>query len=61
MVKFKNKKTKEIWEAFDKEHIKYFKSNPNFEEVKSEDIKLEKTEVSSENTSKRRKKKVEVK
>lgn len=42
MKKYKEKKTGEIWEAIDRQHIKYFESSPNFTEVKEVEDKKQK-------------------
>lgn len=34
MAKFKNKKTGRVWDITNTEHLKHFRSNPRFEEVK---------------------------
>lgn len=34
MAKFKNKKTGRVWDITNAEHLKHFRSNPRFEEIK---------------------------
>ena len=51
MKQYKEKKTGMIWVAVDKQHIKYFDSNPNFIEVKKEE-KFDKKKVVNTNIKK---------
>lgn len=55
MKKFRNRKTKDIWYAFDKGHIQYFENNPNFLEVKEKEPTLNQ-EVAFSNTKKQKRK-----
>ncbi len=34
MAKFKNKETGRVWDITNAEHLKHFRSNPRFEEIK---------------------------
>lgn len=36
MIKFKEKKTGRVWTVSNAEHIKHFRFNPRFEEIKEE-------------------------
>ncbi len=38
MAKFKNKKTGRVWDITNAEHLKHFRSNPRFEEVKEKKV-----------------------
>ena len=38
MAKFKNKKTGRVWDISNAEHLKHFRSNPRFEEVKEKKV-----------------------
>lgn len=38
MSKFKNKKTGRVWDITNAEHLKHFRSNPRFEEVKEKKV-----------------------
>lgn len=56
MKKYIHKKTKDIWYAQCKEHIKYLSNNPNFKEVKENekpknDTKGDETPNKVENTT----------
>lgn len=39
MIKFKEIKTGRVWSVSNVEHIKHFRSNPRFKEIKEEKIK----------------------
>ena len=34
MAKFKNKETGRVWDITNAEHLKHFRSNPRFEDIK---------------------------
>ena len=42
MAKFKNKKTGRVWDITNAEHLKHFRINPRFKEVKEEKKELKK-------------------
>lgn len=44
MAKFKNKKTGRVWDITNAEHLKHFRINPRFKEVKEEKKELKKVE-----------------
>lgn len=54
MAKFKNKKTGRVWDITNPEHLKHFRSNPRFEEVKKEkkEQKVEEAPKKIESTKK---------
>ena len=41
MAKFREKKNGRVWEITNAEHLKHFRSNPRFEEVKEKNKKVE--------------------
>lgn len=51
MKKYRNIKTKEIWYAEDKEHIKELDKNPNFKEIKDKNKESKKKVVEEEQTT----------
>lgn len=58
MAKFKNKKTGRVWDITNAEHLKHFRSNPRFEEIKEktsskETKKVEKATNKKKNKGKR--------
>lgn len=50
MAKFRNKSTGRVWEISNTEHLKHFRANPRFEEVK-ENKKVEKQPKKEEKTT----------
>lgn len=53
MAKFKNKKTGRVWDISNAEHLKHFRSNPRFEEVKEKkEQKVEEAPKKIESTKK---------
>lgn len=53
MKKYINIKTKDIWYAEDKEHIKELNKNPNFKEIKEKNKKV--VETNKEKTTEKNK------
>lgn len=55
MVKFREKKNGRIWDISNEEHLKHFRSNPRFEElknnenIKNKNIKKENKNIKSNN------------
>jgi len=54
MIRFKEKKTGRVWSITNQEHIKHFRSNPRFEELKESSKKVDnsKKEKKEETTEK---------
>lgn len=50
MAKFKNKETGRVWDITNAEHLKHFRANPRFEEIK--DVKEKKVVKSSKKEEK---------
>ena len=53
MAKFKEKKTGRVWDITNAEHLKHFRSNPRFEEIK--EVKKVKENKKVEDTTKDKK------
>lgn len=53
MIKFKEIKTGRVWTVSNAEHIKHFRSNPRFKEIKEdkENKKVVKTDKKEEQTT----------
>ena len=53
MAKFKNKETGRVWDITNAEHLKHFRSNPRFKEIKEdkENKKVVKVDKKEEQTT----------